>query len=110
MAELSKIQFHSTTIQSEPSGNWVAKLGGDRFGLFLMEFKLVSIIKYTVLLSTINQGWQFLPGAVYSRFLPWFLPSGRNYFFQFLPEESGRNQPFLEILYYFTKYLLINYL
>ena len=52
----------------------------------------------------------FFRGAVYSRFLPWFLPSGRNYFFQFLPEESGRNQPFLEILYYFTKYLLINYL
>ena len=33
----------------------------------------------------------FFRGAVYSRFLPWFLPSGRNYFFQFLPEESGRN-------------------
>ena len=43
----------------------------------------------------------FFRGAVYSRFLPWFLPSGRNYFFQFLLEESGRNQHFLEILYYY---------
>ena len=44
----------------------------------------------------------FFRGAVYSRFLSWFLPSGRNYFFQFLPEESGRNQHFFRnsILFY----------